>query len=362
MKQITWGILGTGSIASQFAEGLAYARGASIRAVASRSRDKAQDFSRRFGVVNTYDSYEVLCADPNIDIVYVATPNEFHYAHCLLAIGAGKAVLCEKPFTLDASQAQVVFAAARKRNVFCMEAMWMRCSEIFRRAVETVRTGSLGDAMLLSAQLGFANAVDPKRALFLSPGGGALLDLGVYPIALAQAMFGRPDRVQASAVIGPTGVDTWTSFLLEFSGGAQATISASICGELANCAEVSGTRGRLRIHPPLYFPERLSIHASRPSTPPTGKLPGLAGRARQSASGKRLLSLARSARRGLKGRSFRSYSHGTGLTCEAEEAMNCLRSGLLESTRVTHQDTLQALEIADSVRRVWRVGKGPAVQ
>jgi predicted dehydrogenase len=359
MKQITWGILGTGSIASQFAQGLSYARGASIRAVASRSRDKAQEFSRRFGIPNAYDSYEALCADPTLDIVYIATPNEFHQAHSLLVIGAGKAVLCEKPFTLDAAQAQEVFAAARQRNVFCMEAMWMRCSEVFRHAVDTVRDGSLGDAMLLSAQLGFANAVDPKRALFVPPGGGALLDLGVYPIALVQAMFGRPERVQASTVIAPTGVDTWTSFLLEYAHGTVATISTSICGELANSAEVSGTRGRLMIHPPLYFPEHLSFHASRPSGAAVGKLPGLAERARQSGPGKRLLSLARVARRGLKSRVFRRYPHGTGLTCEAEEAMSCLRSGLLESRLVSHQDTLQSLEIADSVRRLWQVERGP---
>jgi predicted dehydrogenase len=349
MKEIRWGIAGAGAIATKFAEGLTYARGARLQAIASRTAGRAAEFARIFRASRSYESYEQLCADPDVDIVYVATPNECHHAHSLLAIGAGKAVLCEKPFALDVAEARDVFAAARRAGVFCMEGMWMRCSPAFQNAVAKARGGELGDLSLLTAQLGFANRFDKDNRLFRVPGGGALLDLGVYPIALAQSFFGPPSRVVSGGTLGTTGVDECVSIVLEFPGGRQATVSTSIRSELSNSATLYGSRARLRIEAPIYFPTSFSIEGISPVAPGRGRRPGTLARLRQQNVARVAIELAQRARTALRSRTTRRYSRGTGLTCEAEEVMRCLRLGLTESPAVTHQDTLEVMEILDEV-------------
>src|SRR5258706_11466720 len=205
---IKWGILGTGAIAAQFAEALAGVAEARLHAIASRSREGAEAFARDYGVPRAYASYEELVRDPDVEVVYIATPNSAHAANAILALENGKAVLCEKPFTVDAAEAKKVIEVARQKKLFCMEGMWMRFVPAVRELVSLIRSGAIGDARMLTAGLGFPFIYDPAHRVF-DPrlGGGAMLDLGVYPLSLAFHLFGRPTSFVTQAVLGETRVD-----------------------------------------------------------------------------------------------------------------------------------------------------------
>ena len=277
MQNIRWGILGSGYIAGNFANGLDLARGCTLRAVASRRIEAAQQFAaERGGNVRAYGGYSELVQDPEIDVVYVATPNEFHVEHSLLAIEAGKAVLCEKPMALNRAQAETIFAAAQERGVFCMEGMWMRCAPVLIHVLSEINSGAIGEPRLLSSSLGYSNFADPKSRLFRQPGGGALLDLGVYVVSLAQALFGTPTDISARAIIGPGDVDEQVTMLLSFGDDIQASLTASIRTLMRNDSTIHGTGGVVHLEEPVYFPQSFSINRTEPAkfgsrpVPPAG--------------------------------------------------------------------------------------------
>ena len=194
-RPIRWGILGTGRVAGRFAQALRELDDARLLAAGSRRLATAEAFARHHGVERAYGSYAQLAADPDLDIVYVASPHALHREHSLLCLEAGRAVLCEKPFALNATEAREVIASARSRGLFCMEAMWTRFLPAMRRLTELVDAGAIGELRMVTAQLGFPSEPDPSSRLFdPALGGGALLDLGVYPLALASQLLGRPGR------------------------------------------------------------------------------------------------------------------------------------------------------------------------
>lgn len=347
MRSIGWGILGTGGVAGLFAEALSCVAGARLAAVGSRDSARAETFAARFGAARAHASYGDLVNDPAVEVVYVATPNELHEEHCLLAVEAGKAVLCEKPFALDAASAARVVAAARRAGVFCMEGMWMRFSPAFREVLAVVRGGALGEVRLVDAQLGFSYEPHPASRLFARPGGGALLDLGVYPLSLAHALLGVPTRVRSELVTGPTGVDEQVTALLGYAGGAQAVVAASLRSQLTNAATVHGTDGVLTLEAPLYFPQRLWYAA----TPRHGGVrrgaPGALARLRSHPWARALVEL-RARRRRIH--LVRRVS-GSGYGEEAAEVQRCLRAGLRESAEMPLDGTLEVLQAMDAVRR-----------
>lgn len=347
MRPIAWGILGTGTVAAHFADALNALPGARLHAVASRSSARAEAFAAAFGAKRAFGSHAELLGDPEVDVVYVATATEEHAAHATLALRAGKPVLCEKPFATDAAGGRAVIAEARRAGLFCMEAMWMRFAPALQEALAAVRAGAIGEPLALTAALGFANLPSAAPRLFAPPGGGALLDLGVYPLSLAHALWGAPAGVRAASVRGPTGVDETVSAILSYAGGRQAIVSASIRTVLGNGASIHGTEGVLRIDPPVYCPHRFRVERHPPRPAPDDGVAAPTPRWRTSPLVRRVAEIARARRAHVTTR----WARGNGYGGEAAEVMRCLREGLLESPTVPLDDTLGVLEAVDAIRR-----------
>ncbi|MBG0813104.1 Gfo/Idh/MocA family protein [Planomonospora sp. ID82291] len=316
MSTIKWGILATGGIAASFTEDLKPLPDAEVVAVGSRSIASAQAFADRYGIPRAHGTWAELAADPEVDIVYVATPHSAHYDAVTTCLNAGKAVLCEKPFTLDRARAAELVELARERGLFLMEAMWMRCNPAIRRLVELVREGVLGPVNTVHADFGISVDVGPDHRL-RDPalGGGALLDLGVYPVSFAHLLLGAPERVQSWARLTPEGVDENTGMLLGYADGAVAMLSCGITTHSPVTASVSGPLGRIEL-PHLFFrPEAFTLYRTD-GEPETFQVP----------------------------------FDGNGMNHEAVEAMRCLREGLLESPLVPWESTLEVMGILDEVR------------
>jgi predicted dehydrogenase len=349
-RPIRWGILGTGQVAALFVRGLRHAPGAEPYAVASRSRATARSFADHHGLERSYSPYADLLADDEVDVVYVATPPARHAEDSLACLGAGKAVLCEKPFATSAAEARQVVASAREKGIFCMEAMWMRFLPAMQQAVQLCRSGALGDVRMLAADFGVPT--DPSSFRFdASLGGGALLDRAVYPLSLAFDLLGRPIQVSSQLTRAPSGVDENVGIVLHYEGGQVACLGASLTSYLSNEAIVAGTRGRLRIHEPLCRPHRITRTAApAPAAQGAGSGPG--GRLRSALLESRALA-------GLLGwvpagahrsRSSRVHFSGNGYGYEAAEVVECLRNGRIESPRMPLDETLAIMETIDTIR------------
>jgi predicted dehydrogenase len=313
---VRWGVLATGGMAAAFTTDLLGMPDAEVVAVASRSAAPAQAFAERFGIPRAYGSWAELAADDGVDVVYVATPHSAHREAAGLCLEAGRAVLCEKPFTLNVREAQELVALARGRGLFLMEAMWMYCGPVVRRLVELVRDGAVGEIRAVHADFGLVGPADPGHRLRdPAVGGGALLDLGVYPVAFAQLLLGEPDRVQADALLSPEGVDLNTGMLLGWDSGATAALSCSIVADTPLTASVSGTKGRIEFSRGFFHPEGFVLH-----------------------------------REGREPEEFTVAGRRDSLQHEAAEVMRCLRAGETESPLVPLDGTLAVMRTLDAVR------------
>ena len=314
--RIRWGIIATGNIAGQFARDLALLPDHEVTAVGSRNLGRAQAFAAEHGVTTAYGSYAEVVDDPEVDVIYVATPHSDHLDTARLALRIGKAVLCEKALTVNAREARELVSLAREHDAFLMEAMWMRCNPLHLRLRELLAAGAIGEPRVLQAGLGFVADDDPDGRLFApSLAGGALLDVGVYPVSLAHHLLGPPASVQATATLAATGVDASVGILLGYETGATAALSASLIGTLPNTASISGTDGWIELPRSFHDTNALTIH--RPDKDPE------------------------------------TYSVdllGIGYTYEAVEVARCLREGLLESPLVSWQDSLGVMDVLDAVR------------
>src|SRR5688572_13717091 len=249
MTKTRWGILGTGNIASQFARGLAELDDAELVAVGSRTAESAETFGERFSVPHRHGSYAALANDPDVDAVYVATPHPLHHDNTIMCLEAGKAVLCEKPFAINAGQAQAMIATARERGLFLMEAMWTRFLPHMVRLRELLAAGVIGEVRMLQVDFGFRTSFNPKSRLFdPALGGGALLDVGIYTTSLTSMIFGTPERVTGMAHLGETGVDEQSAMLFGYSGGRLALVSQAIRTNSPHEALLLGTTGKIRVH------------------------------------------------------------------------------------------------------------------
>jgi len=243
---IDWGILGTGNIAHLFASDLRFLPEASLTAVGSRSEDRAHVFGDEFEVPHRHASYEALVSDPDVDVVYVASPHTLHAEHTRLALKAGKHVLCEKPLAINEAEGERVIAAARDANRFLMEALWTRFLPVMADVRRVLREDALGPVHLLQADIGVTREFDPSHRLFdPALGGGALLDLGIYPIAFAFDLFGSPDEMVSSAVLGRTGVDEQCAVLFRYDDGRQVVWHASLHADAGRTCTIAGQDGRL---------------------------------------------------------------------------------------------------------------------
>ncbi|HJZ48053.1 MAG TPA: Gfo/Idh/MocA family oxidoreductase [Roseiflexaceae bacterium] len=319
MTKTRWGILGTGNIASQFARGLAALDDAELVAVGSRTAGSAQAFGERFKVPHRHDSYEALANNPDVDAVYVATPHTLHKDNTLLSLRAGKAVLCEKPFAINAGQAESMIATARERGVFLMEAMWTRFLPHMVRLRELLTAQAIGELRMLQADFGFRTSFNPHSRLFdLALGGGALLDVGIYTVSLASMVFGSPERVTSMAHLGATGVDEQSAMIFGYSGGQLALLSQAIRTNSPHEALFLGTAGKIRVHTSWWkaAPMTLSVDG-RPDE--LIEVPAV----------------------------------GNGYNYEAAEVSRCLREGRGESSVMPLDETLAIMRTLDEVRAQW---------
>jgi predicted dehydrogenase len=312
---IRWGILGTGGIAAAFAGDLPRVAGAELAAVGSRSLSSAEKFAREYGFARAHGSWAELAADPDVDVVYVATPHAFHLPAALACLAGGKAVLCEKPMTLDLPSAARLVQEARTHGLFLMEAMWMRCNPAIRRVVDLIADGAIGEVTAVHADFGLQGPFDAGHRL-RDPalGGGALLDLGVYPINLAHLVLGAPATVTSWAHLTPEGVDDNTGVLLGYDSGAMAALTCGLVGATRNAASITGTRGRIDLPPGFFVPQSFTLHRADTSEV------------------------------------FEFPFEGRGYQFEAEEVQRCLLDGALESPLMPHETTLEVMALLDTVR------------
>ena len=314
---IRWGFLGTGAIASAFATDLALLPDAVAVAVGSRTMSSADAFADRYGIPRRYDSYQALVADEEIDAVYVATPHPAHRACALLAIEAGKAVLVEKPFTLNAAEARELVAAAAAHGTFLMEAMWTRFLPHVVGIRQLIAEGRLGAVRSFAADFGGEAPADlGHRAWALDLGGGALLDLGVYPLSFASMLFGAPTIVTAVSELAVTGVDSQTAVVLQYQRGEVAVLFTTLETATARRACISGTDACIEIEREFFAPARFRVIDR------TGA--------------QELYDLAHV---------------GRGLRHQAAEVGRCLRAGLAESAVMPLAETVTIMESMDEIRR-----------
>ncbi|MGH3298204.1 MAG: Gfo/Idh/MocA family protein, partial [Trebonia sp.] len=252
--------LGTGGIASTFVTDLRLTDSGVAIAVGSRSQESADRFADKFGIANRHASYESLVADPDVDVIYVATPHPMHHDNAILALRAGKHVLVEKPFTMNAAEARDVADVARKHGLFAMEAMWTRFLPHTAVIRDWLARGVLGDVVTVTADHGQWFAQDAGSRLFAPElGGGALLDLGVYPVSFASMVLGPPSRIVSMSDPAFTGVDAQTSMLFGYDSGAQAVLTCTLRAKSPTRAAVVGTDARIEVEGSFYAPAAVTL-------------------------------------------------------------------------------------------------------
>jgi predicted dehydrogenase len=315
---VRWGLLATGGIAESFARDLTLVPDASVVAVGSRTKESAERFGAKFDIPHRHGSYAELAADPEVDAIYVSTPHPGHHDATLLAISQGKAVLVEKPFAMDLAQAQAMVTAARSAGTFLMEAMWTRFLPHIERVRAVLASGVLGEIVYLTAEHGQWFPRDASHRLFApSLGGGALLDLGIYPISFAHMVLGEPSAITARSTPAFTGVDATTSAIFDYPSGAHAVVTTSLAAASDNPAAIYGTEARLEIDGWFYTPGGFTVTAhdgtvlERFDTPPAGR----------------------------------------GKQYEAIEVGRCMDAGLLESPVLPLAETLAIMGTLDEIRR-----------
>jgi predicted dehydrogenase len=359
-RVIRWGMWGTGVLAHSVASDFPLAKGAALHAVSSRDPLRAQRFASLHGIPNHYAGLQALLDDAEIDAIFVASPNHRHTEDSLACIQAGKSVLCEKPFALNAAQAQRVANAARSHNLFCMEAMWMRFVPALVEVKRSIDAGEIGAVRMIQGNFAYPVAEGIESRFFnLRYGGGALLDRGVYLISLVQQLLGAPRSVRGTASIGATGVDEQSAYQLQYDG-ALADLTASLRVRGSNEVAIFGERGSLRLCEPFYRADRV-IFKPRPEVKMATQQSSLESPRAGRSLADTLLNApaAKSLRRRAvallatleRGRSF-PFS-GNGYQFELMEVGRCLRAGRTESTIMPLADSLQVMQTMDALRAQW---------
>jgi predicted dehydrogenase len=316
---IRWGILGAGGIARKFATGLAALPDAQLAAVGSRTGESADKFGDEFSIPRRHASYEALAADPDIDAIYIATPHPYHAENTHLCLDHGKAVLVEKPFALNAHQAQAMIAHAREKGLFLMEAMWTRFLPVIVRVRQLLAEGAIGDVRWLQADFGFRTSFNPKGRLFdPALGGGALLDVGIYPVSLAYMILGAPQGIVSQVEIGESGVDDQNAIVFSYAGGQLALLSSATRSDTPQEAVIVGTEGRIRIHSPWWNAAEITVQRADKSV-----------------------------------ETIAPPRVGNGYNYEAAEVANCLRAGKLESDVISLDESLTIIGTLDTIRTQW---------
>ena len=320
-KTFRWGIIGTGGIARAFALDLQRLPDHKVAAVGSRSLEKGHSFAAQFEDCIAYGSYEELVEDSNIDGIYVATPHTSHVSSTLLALHAGKPVLCEKPFAVNASEAKLMIDTAREKNLTLMEAMWTRFLPHIKKVRQILSDGTIGEIVSIEADHGQRlAALQIPRLMLPEFAGGALLDLGIYPVSFAHMVLGVPEKITASAAFTPEGVDGQTTAIFDYDSGAQAILTANMIANSPCRAVISGTLGRIEIDRTFYNPAPMRVV--------------------------------------LNGDSVTDYPNdyqGHGLREQAIEFARLVRAGKKESSQLSLDETYEIMQSMDKVRELIKL-------
>jgi predicted dehydrogenase len=317
-KFINWGILGTGKISDKFASDLQFVPNARLAAVGSRDAACAQRFAKKFNALKAYNSYEELAADNDIDVIYVGTPHISHCENTLLCLDHRKAVLCEKPFAMNEKEVLQMILKAHDSNVFLMEALWTRFIPAIKKALELIELGVIGDIVHIKADFGYKAHYDPSWRLFNKKlGGGSLLDIGIYPVFLILLLLGEPDKIVADAIMGRTGVDELVSAYFKYNNGKMATLYSTLIADTPGEAEISGTKGYIRIHHMWHMSRSLELHLNDQET-----------------------------------QSFEFSYQRMGYEYEAAEVTNCIQRDLKESALLPLDFSLRLIRVLDKMRKL----------
>jgi predicted dehydrogenase len=317
---IRWGILGCGRIARKFASDLKLVKNAELLACGARSRDSADEFAELFPVKYKHYTYEALAANPEVDVIYIATPHSHHHEHTLLCVENNKAVLCEKAFAINYRQAKEMIDAANSKNIFLMEAMWTKFLPPYKKVKEMIHDGMLGEIKSVLLNFGFRPQQPvPERILDPSLGGGTMLDIGIYNVFTALHFLGKPGTIEAKMTAASTGVDAQCAVLFTYNNEAMAQMFSTFLSDTSTEADICGTMGRVHLTSRYYTPfTTIEYFSGRPDT-------------------KEIIS-------------FGNKEEGYGYQYEAMHVCECLEKGLTESDVMTHADTLLLMETLDAIR------------
>lgn len=314
-RKIKWGIVGLGNIAAQFAADLLLVENAVLTAVASRDISKAEQFAEKFGALRMYNSYDLIFQDKEVDIIYIATPHNSHAALSIKALENGKHVLCEKPMSLSYNDAERMIEASKKNNRFFMEAFWTRFIPSIQDIVQKVNSGILGEVNYIKADFAFHGSETENKRLFDKElGGGALFDIGVYPLFLSYILLGNPKEIIARAIKHKNDIDLQTSMILQYES-AQSVLHASIASESDMKASVSGSKGRIELNSPWFVADGYSLFINNE-----------------------------------KEAAFTLPTLGKGYSHEIIECHNCIRNNQIESEFWSHQNSLDLSKIVEEIK------------
>jgi len=319
MKNIRWGILGAGHIARKFVSDLKLVENAELIAIGARTRQSAEEFNKEFRAKYVHDSYEALVQNPEVDVIYIATPHNKHHECTLLCLQHNKAVLCEKPFAMNARQAAAMINMAKEKNLFLMEGLWTKFHPHFIKMQEMIKDGMLGEIKSVLINFGF-KPVDPIPPRLFDPelGGGTVMDIGIYNVFMAMSVLGKPDHIDAVMTPASSGVDEQCAILFRYKSGAMAQLFSSFSTNLDIAADISGTEGRIRLTNRFFEPSTTIQYYKERNMEVVAveKEPGF------------------------------------GFQYEARHVNDCLRKGLTESPVMSFTDTLLLMETLDKIRGI----------
>lgn len=316
MSVIKWGIIGIGKIAEKFTQDLATVSGCEIYAVASTNLERAQSFAIKHGAAFAYGSYEEIFNAPELDVVYIATPHVTH-AYCTkICLEKQIAVLCEKPFAMNEAEVSTMLESAKKHDTFLMEAMWTRFLPTTLKVLDLIESGAIGEIKTIHADFGFKADFEPERRLFNPKlGGGALLDIGIYPAYLSLLLLGYPSDIEALSIIGSTGVDETTSFVFRYDEHATAVLNCTILADTNTEAWIYGSKGKICIHSRFHEGKKVTLYAGENAPV-----------------------------------DFEFDRETRGYDFEIREVNRCLTAGLKESPLMPHKMSRQLIHLLDKIR------------
>jgi len=317
-NKIRWGILGCGSIAGKFADALKHVKQAELVAVGSRSEDKAHAFADIHRVQRRHGSYQKLAEDSDVDIVYIATPHHLHAENTLLCLQSGKHVLCEKPLAVNARQGLTMVNCAKANKRFLMEAMWTRFLPLMDKVRQLLAQQIIGPLHVLTADFGFRCKTNPQRLIDPYLAGGALLDVGIYPLALSSMIFGKPLHIHSTAVMGSTGVDEKNAAILTFEQGQLAMLSSAFTVETSQEAVIIGAEGMILLNRPWWRGHTLTL-----------------------------------IRHGQDQQQIEVPSHENGFVYEIQAIHRDLAEDRIENALMPLDESLSTLQTMDTIRKQW---------